>query len=534
MATVTGLTAARMLEIEAASIVDGEVVGDDLILTKHDASTINAGSVRGPQGDPGPTGSDLVVVTAQDLLGVGVSGQAKAGRQLTAADFTDMGLSAPQGLWNLGSTADVSGNGRTLTNKGSVAFVKGITGAASSAAQFTGSGTKSLYITDTGASDPFRIKTGTIGCWFRTAKSGDFQALVSKRNVSDGQHAWWMQIYSNDSLSFQFTPTGAMGASVSAYGLREICDDKWHLAVVTIDGAAVSLFVDGILDSTLVTSAVPFGGSAPLNIGSFNADGSNNGSYPHFGRIDEVFVTKDVLSEDQIRNLYAVKIAHSLGSVPKRATLNVKRRRKGGALAVADFSATPLRLYNFSAGALTDLGSNNATLNYSGSPQKAAACDGSAENALYFNGAGDQLLGTDTGLPSGTNSRSFGCWFKTSVVSNGPALISWGSSGTTTATHCLWINAQGLLTLREQSSSVDLAGPFVCDGKWHFVCAVEENSPVDGFKRKLYLDGYLVGVSTVIGTITLSGANRFRLGMWADGSGTGVYYKGVKIGRAHV
>lgn len=50
MATITGLTAARMLAIEAASIVDGDIVGDNLILTKHDASTINAGNVRGPAG----------------------------------------------------------------------------------------------------------------------------------------------------------------------------------------------------------------------------------------------------------------------------------------------------------------------------------------------------------------------------------------------------------------------------------------------------------------------------------------------------
>lgn len=46
MTTVTGMTAARMLEIEAASIVDGEIVGNNLILTKHDASTIDAGRVR--------------------------------------------------------------------------------------------------------------------------------------------------------------------------------------------------------------------------------------------------------------------------------------------------------------------------------------------------------------------------------------------------------------------------------------------------------------------------------------------------------
>ena len=56
MATVTGLTAARMEAIEAASVVDGDVVGDNLILTKHDASTINAGNVRGPTGSTGATG----------------------------------------------------------------------------------------------------------------------------------------------------------------------------------------------------------------------------------------------------------------------------------------------------------------------------------------------------------------------------------------------------------------------------------------------------------------------------------------------
>jgi hypothetical protein len=53
MTTVTGLTAARMEAIEGASVVDGEVIGDDLILTKFDTTTINAGNVRGPAGVTG-------------------------------------------------------------------------------------------------------------------------------------------------------------------------------------------------------------------------------------------------------------------------------------------------------------------------------------------------------------------------------------------------------------------------------------------------------------------------------------------------
>lgn len=57
MALVTGLTKERMEEIEAASVVDGNVVDDDLILTTFGGTDINAGNVRGPQGPTGPAGA---------------------------------------------------------------------------------------------------------------------------------------------------------------------------------------------------------------------------------------------------------------------------------------------------------------------------------------------------------------------------------------------------------------------------------------------------------------------------------------------
>lgn len=56
MTTITGFTAARMLEIENSTVVDGDVVGDNLILKTRDETEIDAGSVRGPQGEVGPPG----------------------------------------------------------------------------------------------------------------------------------------------------------------------------------------------------------------------------------------------------------------------------------------------------------------------------------------------------------------------------------------------------------------------------------------------------------------------------------------------
>lgn len=56
MATVTGFTAERMLIIENSTVVDGDVVGDNLILKTRDGTEIDAGSVRGEKGDTGPIG----------------------------------------------------------------------------------------------------------------------------------------------------------------------------------------------------------------------------------------------------------------------------------------------------------------------------------------------------------------------------------------------------------------------------------------------------------------------------------------------
>lgn len=60
MATVTGLTADRMLEIEGASVISGEIVGGHLILTKFDGTTVDAGEIPpGPQGPEGPAGGSI-------------------------------------------------------------------------------------------------------------------------------------------------------------------------------------------------------------------------------------------------------------------------------------------------------------------------------------------------------------------------------------------------------------------------------------------------------------------------------------------
>lgn len=57
MATVTALTADKTLEVLGETVTDGDVVGDNLILTKLNGDQLNAGNVRGPKGDQGAQGA---------------------------------------------------------------------------------------------------------------------------------------------------------------------------------------------------------------------------------------------------------------------------------------------------------------------------------------------------------------------------------------------------------------------------------------------------------------------------------------------
>lgn len=514
MATVTGMTAERMLAIEAASVVDGDVVGDNLILTKHDGTQINAGSVRGPAGPQGPVGSDLAVLTAVPILDVGLANQIRAGHQLTAADFTNMGLSAPVGLWNLSDLSDVSGNGRNLNNKGAIPFAAGINGTANTAAQFSGAVGQALYIPDSGAADSLRIKTGSWGCWFRTAKRGVINMLVDKYGTAN-QQCFSMYTGSANLLGVGISQDGAAN-NVVVVSVSDVSDDRWHFGVATYDGTVIQVYVDSILEASAEFSTGPiFSGSSALNIGNRGADAGTNGAFPSFGRVDEAFVTADILSEDQIRNLYCAKISHTLAVVPTRLSLNIRRRKKGSIFSIADFTTQPLRLHNFSGGSLGDEGSNGIVLANAAAPPatSVAGVDGAAGNSFSFAGA-QALTSTDAGLPAALASRSYGCWFKTAMAAaSSDTLISWGVFNTGDIRLRV---ATGVIASNNVADA--MVGPFVADGQWHFAVGVEDNLATDGVKRKLYLDGKLVTSSTVFSAIVSGGANAFRIGAAPNGT----------------
>jgi hypothetical protein len=462
--------------------------------------------------------------SSRRVLDVGQAGQIRAGRTLTVADFTTLlGVARPIGLFNFSAPAIATnlGTGPALTNIGSVAAGPGIDGLPTSAAVFNGPA-QALYSTDIGSS-PFRIGVGSWGCWFRTARRDAYQGLVSKFTQSNVSESYILQVTARSTLSAVAITQPTASQPAVATGTTFVSDDRWHHAVAVYDGTILRLYLDGALEAT-ATAPLPgllFAGPNPFAIGGEGTGATTN---PLYGRVDEAFVTADVLSEDQVRLLYATKVAHTYTTFgpTTRTRVNVTRRVLGGALLATELTpTTATRMYNFTAGALTNTATGVATLTANGSTiVPVAGADGSLKGGQHLSGAHLGLSVTDAGLPAATAARSYGAWFRTRNTSAAQqTVLGWGTVNTADTR---LVVVGGVLVAYNgadvtRTDSVVL-GPVVADGDWHFAFVVEDPSAADGVKRKLYCDGGLVGGSNVLNSITLAGADRFRVGAGPDGT----------------
>jgi hypothetical protein len=312
-----------------------------------------------------------------------------------------MGLSVPAGLFNLSDPTNL-GSGGPLVNLGAVPFGVGINGLAATSAVFAGSTGQALYIADTGAADPFRIKTGSWGCWARSAKRGATQTLLSKFGAAGTAATLIFALLIEPTYNKPYV-IASNGAVATLLGNTDVCDDRWHFLVGTHDGTTLRIYVDGQPEGAMPLAGPLLNIAAPLNIGAYGADGTTAATAPSYGRVDEAFVTADVLTDDQIRLLYATRLAHTLGAIPTSLRLAVHRRRKGASWAVADFTTQPVRLHNFTGGALTDQGSGAVALTANpgtGTITDVAGADGTTQPTPNRSSARTpDSSATDAGLP---------------------------------------------------------------------------------------------------------------------------------------
>ncbi|MFZ1530140.1 MAG: LamG-like jellyroll fold domain-containing protein [Ferruginibacter sp.] len=135
----------------------------------------------------------------------------------------------------------------------------------------------------------------SAGAYIKTTVAGSSKSILGK--VATGTNLnYALDINAANRAMISFTDNGT-GNAVQCVGTSTVTDGNWHYVVGTYDGTGLKIYVDGVLENTVATSAIPMTGSSPLYAGSLNGAIKFNGS------LDEISIWNIPLSLTQVQNL---------------------------------------------------------------------------------------------------------------------------------------------------------------------------------------------------------------------------------------
>jgi len=181
-----------------------------------------------------------------------------------------------------GMTATVVTTGLLSFTTGTFANADGTGGAL----RIPGVGGNSVNVGQWASQEPQLAGDFTIEMWFsydESANGSGINRTLLARNSAIGSYN--IYIYNQNTIYFS-----TYGNSVSFawnQGTYFLANVWYHIAVVRSNGI-VRFFINGILQTTTLSTTEPLGG--PWKIGGY----SDNVNYPWNGRIDEVRITRDV------------------------------------------------------------------------------------------------------------------------------------------------------------------------------------------------------------------------------------------------
>ncbi len=187
-----------------------------------------------------------------------------------------------------GSTTftDLSSVGRTITANSSISHTTAQKKFGASSLNYNG-GTSWLY-TDDAADLRFGTSVHTIECWFKQ-NSTENGPLVNKW-IAGSYDAFYIHVTSNV-LSVKATSSGSSW-DINVNGSTNVADNEWHHMACTLNGTALTLWVDGSSDATgtLGNSGQIYDGTGKWTFGGQHQDGSN----PFTGYIEDIHFSTDV------------------------------------------------------------------------------------------------------------------------------------------------------------------------------------------------------------------------------------------------
>lgn len=140
----------------------------------------------------------------------------------------------------------------------------------------------------------------TIELWMSnaiTGNNGDWTALVSK-----GNGAWrFMCTTRADTVYVAFD---GLSPNFDLFGTKDVNDGKWHHVAATYDGSTISIYVDGVLDTSTNATGTIVGNDQPIDIGSDSQPPPGH-NYTFTGELDEVSIYNRALTSCEIQEIYS-------------------------------------------------------------------------------------------------------------------------------------------------------------------------------------------------------------------------------------
>src|SRR5687768_2705710 len=152
---------------------------------------------------------------------------------------------------------------------------------------------------DVNGTNSVQLSKFSVAAWFKTSNDYNTNAfIVNKAGASDNMnYGIWMT--NSETIRGGFETSS--GSAFYATSPLSYSDGNWHYAVVTFDGSAIGLYIDGLPVATKSASASPdSGGEEPIRMG---ADSQGLTNY-FIGNVDEVRIWNNALTPQQVIDAY--------------------------------------------------------------------------------------------------------------------------------------------------------------------------------------------------------------------------------------
>jgi Ca2+-binding RTX toxin-like protein len=324
------------------------------------------------------------------------------------------------------------------------------------------------------------LNTFTLEAWVNhTQIKGDYQPIITKQNNGGSERNYGLFIVPNGSrLNFSFQDSNGNGVGFETNQGSLTLNQLTHVAA-TYDGAKLSLYINGQLDTSVDWVGTPLQNNYPVKIGR-----ELNNYTPFAGQIDDVRIWNVARTQAQIQANYNQQLVGNeaglagywnfnepSGGTALDKTINGNNGNIIGATHVNQ-TGTPTE----------QLTPANIIYTVTDLPDKGVLGFGN-DKALSFNGV-DNYVSINLDEPETEVTHEF--LFRTTDPNAGLFCIFEDNGGHDRHIYLSNGNIAGRLWDTEIISS---SGLNLADGQWHQVAHVFGNS-IGG--QKLYIDGQLV------------------------------------------